>query len=206
MEKRKVLVMLATMIMGAMLIGCGSSKKNSSDESKKTQTKESQTNESESKEIESKTEENVDTSDKKETEDSSENETQKSDSKETANTTSNSGIYDELAAIEQQEKEIIERVNRDDVTQMEMTQAASDRYKLWDDELNSIWGRLEEKLSSSEMEKLRAAQRTWIADKESAVEIAGKEVEGGSMQPMVEADTAAELTKERVYKLADMLE
>ena len=90
-----------------MLIGCGSSKKNSSDESKETQTKESQTNESESKEIESKTEENVDTSDKKETEDSSENETQKSDSKETANTTSNSGIYDELAAIEQQEKEII---------------------------------------------------------------------------------------------------
>ena len=45
----------------------------------------------------------------------------------------------------------------------------------------------------------------WIAEKEKAVEEAGKEVEGGSMYSLVVNMKAAELTEERVYELYELL-
>ena len=44
-----------------------------------------------------------------------------------------------------------------------------------------------------------------VADKEAAVEEAGKEVEGGSMYPLVVNSEAAKLTEERVYELYEQL-
>ncbi len=45
------------------------------------------------------------------------------------------------------------------------------------------------------------AERDWIASKDAEVLAAGLENEGGSLQPLLEATTAAELTKARVYEL-----
>lgn len=204
MKSRKVLILLTTIAMGAMLVGCGSSKKDSADDSKNTQiveaeteesgTEESETEESETKESETKdTKAASNTSEDKATDDKAANDTDEMD------------IEAELAEIEKQDSAIFDKIQKPGVTQSEMNMAANESYKLWDDELNSIWARLENKLSSSEMEELREAQRTWIADKESAIEIAGEECGGGSIQPSIEAMTGAELTRERVYKLAGLL-
>ena len=78
-------------------------------------------------------------------------------------------------------------------------------YKLWDDELNSIWGRLKEKLDKETMEALTLEEKEWIKYKEAEVKKAGAEWEGGSMQPMIESDMASTLTRERVYVLAAYL-
>ena len=51
------------------------------------------------------------------------------------------------------------------------------------------------------MEALRVEEREWIASKEAQVKAAGEGSEGGSIQPLLEATTAAEMTKERVYEL-----
>lgn len=204
MKSRKVLILLTTIAMGAMLVGCGSSKKDSADDSKNTQiveaeteesgTEESETEESETKESETKdTKATSNTSDDKATDDKAANDTDEMD------------IEAELAEIEKQDSAIFDKIQKPGVTQTEMNMAANESYKLWDDELNSIWARLENKLSSSEMEELREAQRTWIADKESAIEIAGEECGGGSIQPLIEATKGAELTRERVYELAGLL-
>ena len=56
------------------------------------------------------------------------------------------------------------------------------------------------------MEALTVEERRWIEQKEAAVAEAGAEFEGGSMQPMIMNDKAAELTKARLYELLKLLE
>ena len=55
------------------------------------------------------------------------------------------------------------------------------------------------------MDQLTQEERQWISDKDEQVEAAGKEAEGGSLQPLLENDEAAEITKARVYELAQYL-
>lgn len=56
------------------------------------------------------------------------------------------------------------------------------------------------------MEALRVEEREWIVFKEAEVKAAGQEYEGGSMQELTELMRAAELTKDRVYELAEYVE
>lgn len=88
-------------------------------------------------------------------------------------------------------------------SQGDMNAAGAELFRTWDDALNTVWKLLESELDAETMETLRAEEREWIAVKDAAVEAAGQEFEGGSLQPMAEAMKAAELTKERVYELAE---
>lgn len=56
------------------------------------------------------------------------------------------------------------------------------------------------------MTQLEAEQQNWLAQKETAVQAAGAEVEGGSMYALVENLKAAEITQERVYELMEYLQ
>ncbi len=91
-------------------------------------------------------------------------------------------------------------------TQLEMNETAKEMYRLWDDTLNAAWKLLEANLSESDMEVLRKEESEWIASREAEVQAVGLENEGGSLQPLVEAMKAAELTKARVYELAKYAE
>lgn len=108
----------------------------------------------------------------------------------------------ELAQVEEQAKKQMEKL-QSAVTQMDMNEASDELYQLWDQELNDIWKRLKETLSEAEMSELTERQREWIAFKEEAGKAAGSECEGGSIQGMIIAQKKAELTRERVYELAD---
>lgn len=48
-------------------------------------------------------------------------------------------------------------------------------------------------------------EKKWISNKENAIEQAGLEYDGGTMRPMVENQTGADLTKQRVYELSQYL-
>lgn len=122
------------------------------------------------------------------------------------NKSSNSEIDAELAGIKAQSDEINDKLTNDlSLTQGDMNQLSAQMYKLWDDELNSIWGRLKDKLDDDTMSKLTEDERNWIADKEAKVKAAGADAEGGSLQPLLENSEAAELTQARVYYLAQYL-
>ena len=56
------------------------------------------------------------------------------------------------------------------------------------------------------MAALTKEQLDWIAMKEASMKEAGAEVEGGSMYGMVVNQRGAELTKERVYELMEIVE
>lgn len=111
----------------------------------------------------------------------------------------------EIAFAEEQEKEV-EKKQEAATTQMEMNESADEMYRLWDDTLNIVWRLLEADLDTEDMEALRKEEREWIASKDAEVQAAGLENEGGSLQPLIEAMKAAELTKARVYELAEYAE
>lgn len=114
-------------------------------------------------------------------------------------------IDEELAGVEQEAADLENKLNKEDLTQTEMNTLSSDLYQLWDTELNAIWNQLKEKLDSSAMDSLTNEERKWITKKENEIKRAGADYEGGTMQPMVECLKGAELTKDRVYELADYL-
>ena len=118
---------------------------------------------------------------------------------------SDSSIESELQKIEEKASAIQKDLSSGNLAQQEMNTRSLELYQLWDNELNSIWTRLKENLDEDTMSTLTQEERDWIKEKDSAVEAAGKEAEGGSLQPLLENDKAAEMTKERVYELAEYL-
>ena len=116
-------------------------------------------------------------------------------------------LLERLEGYESMDQDYLDRLQTDaTLTQTDMTTIAYERNNMWDEYLNSIWTVLLETKSAEEMETIKAEEKEWIAKKEAAVKEAGNEVEGGSMQPMIENDKAAEMTKERVYELLELLE
>lgn len=89
------------------------------------------------------------------------------------------------------------------VTQLDMNTVSQEMFQNWDDTLNIVWKLLEAELDSGAMEALRAEEREWIAIKDAEVEAAGQAAAGGSLQAMDQSQKAAELTRERVYELAE---
>lgn len=111
------------------------------------------------------------------------------------------------AEIEKVEKMSQEHCNIDSSSmgQQQMNQHSAQWYRLWDDELNSLWSRLSEELDAETKAKLLEEQRAWIKRKEGNVTAAGLGALGGTLQPLLESETAGEMTRARVYVLAGYL-
>lgn len=116
-----------------------------------------------------------------------------------------SAIGQELAKVEEKAAAINKKLESEDLTQAEMDELAEQQYKLWDEELNSIWKRLKETLDEEDMTRLTQEEKTWISEKDKQVKEAGADYEGGSLQSMVMNLKASELTKIQVYELAKNL-
>ena len=116
-----------------------------------------------------------------------------------------SAIDMEIQEIDARAAEMEDQLSSGIPAQQEMNRLSGELYMLWDDELNSMWGRIREILPEDEMAQLTAEELDWIAEKEAAVAEAGAEMEGGSMQPLLENTKAAEITRTRVYELAQYL-
>lgn len=96
-------------------------------------------------------------------------------------------------------------LEQDPLSQADLNAKSQELYTLWDDALNCLWSELKATLPESEFAELLTEQRAWITAKEDAVAAAGKEVEGGSLYPLVVNSTAADITEVRVYELYEIL-
>ena len=92
------------------------------------------------------------------------------------------------------------------LTQADLNEKSQQMYEIWDLTLNEIWEILKRNLSSNDMEVLTKEQLEWIAMKEESMKDAGAEFEGGSMYAMAVSMRGAEITKERVYELLEIVE
>ncbi|MFP7492349.1 lysozyme inhibitor LprI family protein [Terribacillus saccharophilus] len=83
----------------------------------------------------------------------------------------------------------------------ELIEQEDEKYRKWDEELNSIYVALQEQLPADEMDELREEQRTWIADRDKIAEEASLEYEGATAKPFVAITVKVDMTKERCYTL-----
>lgn len=113
-------------------------------------------------------------------------------------------IQDEIARVEAQSIKHCD-IDSSNMGQQQMNAHSAEWYKIWDDELNSLWSRLSKELDAETKAKVLEEQRAWIKRKEGNAKAAGIEVLFGSLQPLVESETAAEMTRARVYILAGYL-
>lgn len=113
-------------------------------------------------------------------------------------------LDDYMTTIKEQSDAIKSFLENDAQTQMEMNSKSQELYELWDNALNYLLDELESSLSEEEFSKLLNEQSIWIAEKEKSVEEAGKEVEGGSIYPLVVNMENAEITEERAYELYEL--
>lgn len=129
---------------------------------------------------------------------------QKATTQEVVEQTEDFDILAELERIEE-EADAIELKMQEDATlsQTELNDLATKLYQLWDTELNLIWGRLQKMLTEEEMSKLTEEENEWIVYKETEAEAAGSAYTGGSIQTLIVYQKQAELTRERVYELAE---
>lgn len=70
-------------------------------------------------------------------------------------------------------------------TQSAMNICAEDEYKKADAELNRVYRQLLPKLEAAHQEKLKAAQRAWLAFRDAHCECEAFAFDGGSMQPLM---------------------
>lgn len=113
-------------------------------------------------------------------------------------------IQDEIARVEEKSREHC-NVDTSSMGQQQMNYHSAQWYKLWDDELNSLWSRLSDELDAETKAKVLEEQRAWIKRKEGNATAAGLEAFGGTLQPLLESETAGAMTRARVYILAGYL-
>ena len=109
-----------------------------------------------------------------------------------------------MASVERQAEQT-EAALQEATTQMEMSSHAAALYTLWDDALNYLWAELKPLLPEDEFSKILDEQLVWITNKEAAIAEAGKQFEGGSAYSMAVSIQGAQITKERVYELYELL-
>ena len=91
------------------------------------------------------------------------------------------------------------------LSQGELNELSAQMFDLWDIQLNEVWAVLRQTLPQADMEALTAEELEWIAWKEEQLARTGEEAGGGSLAIMLQAQRAAELTRERVYVLLEYL-
>lgn len=110
-----------------------------------------------------------------------------------------------IASAEEQSKKY-EAMLQSDVTQSDMNLTSAELYSVWDGAINSVWQILRESMDEREFDYLLDQQLLWIERKEIAVNAAAAEYQGGSMAALAANQKATEITRERVYELAEYME
>lgn len=91
-------------------------------------------------------------------------------------------------------------------TQGEMNATAAQDFKKADVEMNRVYAKLMGKLDAAAQNKLKTAQRAWVAFRDAEAELhADLAARGGSMAPMEYEATRADLTIARTKELQQMM-
>ncbi|GAA3539020.1 lysozyme inhibitor LprI family protein [Zobellella aerophila] len=91
-----------------------------------------------------------------------------------------------------------------ELTQAELNQAADRHYASADLMLNKAYSQLMAELSNDRQDKLKKAQRAWIAFRDAHAELVASAYTGGSLQPLIRTQALIELTEHRTAELTKM--
>ena len=92
-------------------------------------------------------------------------------------------------------------------TQAEMNATAREHFARADADLNKTYQAVLKKLPDAESkQKLKEAQRAWLAFRDAEAAFAADQARGGSMAPTIRYETMTELTQQRIKQLKSHLE
>lgn len=114
-----------------------------------------------------------------------------------------SSIEDELSKVEDYAGKYYDLMSQAQ-TASEMEQVSGWQYTVWDAELNNLWSRMSNNIGADTKAEIFEEQRTWIAIKDKAVSEATSNYQAGSRGGIMEMETSAIFTRNRVYKLAQI--
>ena len=90
-------------------------------------------------------------------------------------------------------------------TQVDLNQQSGEVYRKWDALLNEVYQYLKTTMDADAFATLEAEEAAWIQTKESAIEAAGAEWEGGSGEPLARNAAGIQYTRERCYYLISLV-
>lgn len=100
-------------------------------------------------------------------------------------------------------KNKVEELEASDSSTFALKKVENDRWEIWDELLNEIYGVLKEQLPPDEMERLREEQRNWINYRDDSALAASQEYKGGTQEHLEYVSVLANLTEERCYELVN---
>ena len=97
-----------------------------------------------------------------------------------------------------------EKSCKDAATTAAMRACENSRYEKSEQKLNAEYGQLMKQLDRSRQEKLRAAQRAWLAFRDANAAFLASEAENGTLAPLIKVSALADMTDARALELARM--
>nr|WP_240948531.1 lysozyme inhibitor LprI family protein [Bacillus sp. RO1] len=100
-------------------------------------------------------------------------------------------------------KKETEELKATDSSTYALKKVENDKWELWDELLNEIYGELGKLLSEKEMSQLREEQRNWIEFRDDSALEASHKFKGGTQEHLEYVAVLANLTEERCYELVE---
>ncbi len=98
-------------------------------------------------------------------------------------------------------KKEVDKLEATDSSTYAMKKVENDRWELWDQLLNEVYGVLKEQLLPEEMDQLREEQRNWVKNRDNRALEASLKFKGGTQEQLEYVAVLANLTEERCYEL-----
>ena len=89
-------------------------------------------------------------------------------------------------------------------SQQELNQHERAEFDKADAKLNQVYAKVQAKLDKEGKEKLKAAQRAWVAFRDAQADLDADIMRGGSAAPMLHAGSMAQSTSKRTAELPDV--
>ncbi|HWK23694.1 MAG TPA: lysozyme inhibitor LprI family protein [Ureibacillus sp.] len=100
-------------------------------------------------------------------------------------------------------KDKVNKLKAPDSSTYALKNLENQRWEIWDDLLNEIYGVIKEQLPPAEMEKLREEQRNWIKYRDKTAFKASYKYQGGTQELLEYVSVLANVTEERCYELVN---
>ena len=84
----------------------------------------------------------------------------------------------------------------------DMREATTELSETWENELNTVYSLLMEKLPKAEKVKLEHEQKKWLKNRNIKAKKDAKEAEGGTMEPLLFTSSIKDLNEARAIELA----
>ena len=98
-------------------------------------------------------------------------------------------------------KQATEELEASDSSTFALKKVENDRWEMWDELLNEVYGVLKEQLTTEEMDQLKKEQRNWIKYRDDTSLEASLKYKGGTQEHLEYVAVLANLTEERCYEL-----